>query len=86
MIKDLRDSFEKVIKHLTIQKDILKARGRRTASSQVGFLLDQFEDIQELEALFKYVEHGIKQLDAISDSLKRLIRLGKDATWDMAAL
>ena len=71
MIKDLRDSFEKVIKHLTIQKDILKARGRRTASSQVGYLLDQFEDIQELEALFKYTKHGIEQLEAISKNLKR---------------
>lgn len=86
MIKDLRDSFEKVIKHLTIQKDILKARGRRTASSQVGYLLDQFEDIQELEALFKYTKHGIEQLQAISNNLKRLIRLGKNATWDMSTL
>ena len=86
MIKDLRDSFEKVIKHLTIQKDILKARGRRTASSQVGYLLDQFEDIQELEALFKYTKHGIDQLEAISKNLKRLISLGKNATWDMSTL
>lgn len=86
MIADLRESFNKVVKHLSVQKDILKARGRRTAASTVGYLLDQFDDIQEIEALFKYTKYGIDQLEAITKHLKLLIHQGKNATWDMSKL
>lgn len=86
MIEELRDITKQVIDRLHISKDILKAKGFRTLSNDAEYLLEQMDELQELNALFKYVNFGVDQLSRINKTIQRFYEKGPDAQWSLDSL
>lgn len=86
MIEELRDITQQVTDRLHISSDILKAKGFRTLSNDAKYLLEQMDELQELNALFKYINFGVDQLSRINKSIQRFYAKGPDAQWSLDAL
>ena len=86
MVKDLRNLITRITKKLSIQADLQKLRGFRTFSREAQRLYERINGVTELNALFHYLNYGIKQLSALNATIERFRKEGSNAKWNLAYL
>ena len=86
MVKDLRSLIARITKKLSIQADLQKLRGFRTFSREAQRLYERINGVTELNALFHYLNYGIKQLSALNATIERFRKEGSNAKWNLAYL